>query len=502
MTKHVTVRFASMLVVVLLSFATLGRSLHAASMRNGIPVKPSVTGSAPGSVSWTYYETTLTPTSCTTPGVGGCDNGGNGDNLLRLINPNGNANPSYGFIANVCAMIYVFDNDQEMGACCGCPLSPTDFESFSVEHDLTANFIFGGNPNATKVGAIAVVAADSNVAYVPNDASSNDHNCSNTQSAACNGGCDPTEIPGYWISSDNLLGGISHNQTVDTGGLSRSGLTEIPLFNDAAGDEQNLNYLQAQCGALVGGGSGAGVCHCPKIPPAPTAPTPTATPTPVCVGPVSGGPSMSSSDAGGMTSLEISTPDSTQQGDFLLATVALETAPGHNDAANSTITPPAGWTERSFTTAGTDLAVGIFTKLAVSGDASGGASYTWSFDDAYRASIEIENYGVISGIPAGFGPTCTSSTQSRNITAPSLTTVPSNALDVAIWVSASNQVPVPPVAYSSCFQTGVGPSGGDVGPLPTISTLAIPGSGTMVGDQVATISLPADNIGCQINLSP
>ena len=50
-------------------------------------------------------------------------NGSNGDNILRLINPNGAANGNLAGAKEqtVCAMIYVFDAHQEMGACCGCP---------------------------------------------------------------------------------------------------------------------------------------------------------------------------------------------------------------------------------------------------------------------------------------------------------------------------------------------------------------------------------------------
>src|SRR5580704_6629129 len=120
MTKNATFRIAFVVAIIMLGVMTLGRTLQAASsMRNGIPFELAVTGSEPGAVHWTYYETTLTANSCTTPGVSGCDNGGNGDNILRLINPNGNANPSFGPIGEVCAMIYVLDDDQEMGECCG-----------------------------------------------------------------------------------------------------------------------------------------------------------------------------------------------------------------------------------------------------------------------------------------------------------------------------------------------------------------------------------------------
>jgi hypothetical protein len=44
-------------------------------------------------------------------------------------------------MTDACAMIYVFDDDEEMVECCGCPLSSADVQYFSVAHDLTANWI-------------------------------------------------------------------------------------------------------------------------------------------------------------------------------------------------------------------------------------------------------------------------------------------------------------------------------------------------------------------------
>jgi hypothetical protein len=229
--------------------------------------KAMVCGCIPGEVLWTYYDTTQSLTTCTSTTTTPCDVGGNGDNILRLINPAGNANPVFGEVTDTCAMIYVFDDEQEMGECCGCPLSPADLATFSVRHNLTGNWIFGGGPDGNGVGAIAVVAVAPNVDVVLNgSAPTNGHNCALSQSAACNAGCDPTSQPGYVVTtSNNLLGGIVHNQFVGRDGPVPSGLTEIPLSDDASGDPNNLVYLQNQCAFLVGGGSGAGVCSCPNL---------------------------------------------------------------------------------------------------------------------------------------------------------------------------------------------------------------------------------------------
>ena len=204
------------------------------------------------------------------PPSGGCDVGGNGDNIIRLINPNGSANPAISGESQqfVCAMIYVFDDDEEMGECCGCPISSAGLLTLSVDHDLTSNFVFGNNPDSNSQGAIAIVAAAQNPNIITFGSPSNGHLCTLGESGACNFGCDPTNGPGYTVStSDNLLGSITHNQVVSAnGGGSTSGLTEIGLFDDASGDPNNLIYLQNECGGLVGGGSLRGTCHCPTEP--------------------------------------------------------------------------------------------------------------------------------------------------------------------------------------------------------------------------------------------
>ena len=173
-------------------------------------------------------------------------------------------------------MIYVFDDDEEMGECCGCPISPAGIETLSVEYDLTSDWgISGAEGRDNANGAIAIIATGANVDYILNDGTSNGHFCPGTQTGACFAGCDPTAQPGYSISSTfNLLGSIVHNQLVTSGSstvLTIGGITQIPLFDDGGGDPNNILYLQSQCSALVGNGSGGGICNCSSIPLMPAA---------------------------------------------------------------------------------------------------------------------------------------------------------------------------------------------------------------------------------------
>jgi hypothetical protein len=142
------VRWSVVAFLAILFVITTGATpIVAGSLREGSTLSNGVSAGGPGEALWTYYDLTGAA-------------GGAGDNILTLINPNGSANPTLiGRASDACAMIYVFDDDQEMGECCGCPISPAGIETFSVEHDLTSDWGItgaGGRDNAS--GVISVIA--------------------------------------------------------------------------------------------------------------------------------------------------------------------------------------------------------------------------------------------------------------------------------------------------------------------------------------------------------
>jgi Ice-binding-like/Bacterial Ig domain len=270
MRNHNARRLGLTVGIFLVAVALLA-SANAASLRKGSMAGSAViTGALPGQVLWTYYETTETPFLCPGPDPDGCNHGGNGDNIVTLVNPNGSANFALGGSDQpTCAMIYVFDDDEEMGECCGCPVTPAQLVALSVESNLTSNWSPTGGPEGGEHGngAIAIVAAAQNPALLESGTNSNGQSCISGQTGACNSGCDPTNTPGYVVNvNSNLLGSITHNQIVQAGPLSFNGaiagLTEVAMFDDAGADPTNLTYLQNQCGALVGNGSGGGICSC------------------------------------------------------------------------------------------------------------------------------------------------------------------------------------------------------------------------------------------------
>jgi len=150
------------------------------------------------------------------------------DGTLRIDNPG----LTYG---NLCAMIYVFNNDQQMFECCGCIETHNGLRTLSVKKDLTSNTLTG-RPTAT--GVVKIVSA-----------------------AVNNSPCDPTANV---KPTPNLRSWLTHVQ----GGvpLGTFGGTVWPVTETASSDSTlgatELANLQAQCSFIGILGSGAGVCSC------------------------------------------------------------------------------------------------------------------------------------------------------------------------------------------------------------------------------------------------
>ena len=241
--------------------ASMAVPANAASLRRssaGGSSKSGATGggvSDPGSVLYGYFDVSEDTS----------DNGtGNGDNVMRLINTTAQ---------DMCALIYVFDDDEELGECCGCPLTANELLSFGIgggQHrlmnsgltdNLTANWREASHDEES--GVIAVIGATATAGCTTNGSTSN----GSTPNPACNAGCDPTirfqegVLVQSTPSGQGLNGNIVHNQRIG----SASGLTEVNMFDDSPGDSTNIaSNLQDQCHNAITQGSGKGWCRCPS----------------------------------------------------------------------------------------------------------------------------------------------------------------------------------------------------------------------------------------------
>lgn len=176
------------------------------------------TGTATATVTPLMYASYYSLINSTASGI---------DGTLYIINPGLTVSDTNS--GNLCAMIYVFDQSQELNECCGCPVSDSGLRTLSLVSDLTANTLTGKSPNA---GAIILV---------PSDIASNPQ---------CNAGSlAPTGILNAWET--NVQNTDPANPT----------LTEAP-YDTIALDSGNQTFLSMMCTLMQALGSGSGTCSC------------------------------------------------------------------------------------------------------------------------------------------------------------------------------------------------------------------------------------------------
>src|ERR1700722_8526577 len=144
------------------------------------------------------------------------------DATVRIDNPG----LTYG---NLCAMIYVFDADQQLTECCGCVETHNGLRTLSVRRDLTSNPLTGV---LSSTGVIKIVSASVN-----------------------NSPCDPTSNVS---PRANLRAWATHIQNAVGTAFP---ITETE-FSDSTLGATELANLQAQCAFVNILGSGHGICSC------------------------------------------------------------------------------------------------------------------------------------------------------------------------------------------------------------------------------------------------
>jgi len=144
------------------------------------------------------------------------------DATVRIDNPG----LTYG---NLCAMVYVFDADQQMTECCGCVETHNGLRTLSVRRNLTSNPLTGV---VSTNGVIKIVSA-----------------------AVNNSPCDPTANV---KPTANLRAWVTHIQNAVGTAWP---ITETESSDSTLGATELAN-LQAQCDFVNILGSGHGICSC------------------------------------------------------------------------------------------------------------------------------------------------------------------------------------------------------------------------------------------------
>jgi hypothetical protein len=131
---------------------------------------------------------------------------------------------------NLCAMIYVFDNDQQLSECCGCLVTPDGLRTLSVGHNLTNNPLTGTVSNN---GVIKIVSA------LPN-----------------NDPCDPTS-PVEAVPTTRAWASHVQNKVGTAYPITETAFSDATL----SGEELGFNLIE-QCLFAQKLGSGKAICSC------------------------------------------------------------------------------------------------------------------------------------------------------------------------------------------------------------------------------------------------
>ena len=144
------------------------------------------------------------------------------DTTVRITNP-GSTEPY------LCAMLYVFDQDQQMAECCGCQIARDGLRTLSLNTDLIANPLTGRTPVS---GTVLLVTAD----YVGNTT------------------CNPSSI----IPDGMAIAWQTHLQSTapQPSATTEESLSQTPLNATLS------SALQAQCTFIEQLGGGRGRCSC------------------------------------------------------------------------------------------------------------------------------------------------------------------------------------------------------------------------------------------------
>jgi hypothetical protein len=161
------------------------------------------------------------------------------DATARIWNPGAVQNTAGTDSLNVCALIYVFDANQQMAECCGCFVSANGLLTLSVNNNLTSNPLLGPQLHT----GLIEVFTDFNPANPP-----------------APGNCDPRVInPFFGLDAD-----ITHvqNKVGATFPITEEDFKESTIFNPIPPGQ--VADLAEDCTVIhkVGGGV-SGICTCP-----------------------------------------------------------------------------------------------------------------------------------------------------------------------------------------------------------------------------------------------
>jgi hypothetical protein len=155
------------------------------------------------------------------------------DQWIRVVNVGLGGTPMTSPTGDICANYYVFDNFQEMAACCSCRITPNEYRAARVGLDLTFNPL---TPTVPRFGVVKIVTTP----YT--------------------GSCNPTSsLAGANAELARVWG--THLQVTGAAAAPATFVTETEKL-PATLSAVESTFLPQACSFVSYLGSGFGICRC------------------------------------------------------------------------------------------------------------------------------------------------------------------------------------------------------------------------------------------------
>ncbi len=164
-----------------------------------------------------------------------------GESYIDITNSGANGcsalGPGFGGAAgNICVNAYTFDSGEELISCCSCLVTCNQTDNFGVNRDLTSRTLTGVAPASVTVKLLSTLAGGDGTGT----------SCSNSAAT---------------VTTAVLAGGLAAwGTTLHATPAGGYATTEAP-FTGSTLSQGELNSIGGRCAAILGNGSGFGVCN-------------------------------------------------------------------------------------------------------------------------------------------------------------------------------------------------------------------------------------------------
>ena len=177
-----------------------------------------------------------------------------GESYINITNTGANGaslnGPGLGQAGNICVNVYAFDPGEELISCCSCLVTPNQTVNLGVNRDLTVNTLTGVVPGSVTVKVLATLAGTGGSGT----------SCTNSAATVTSA---TTGVSGMAAWGTTL-------HATPTAGIYATTETGFTPATLSAGEAASIG---GRCAAILGNGSGSGVCNScqagsPEYPPA------------------------------------------------------------------------------------------------------------------------------------------------------------------------------------------------------------------------------------------